>query len=450
MIPRTLVPFDAKPPAADPAAAGRRRPSTLDERTLIPPALPVVPLDGRTSIPASLPLDSIAARVIVPRDVKWELVAREDTVWAPLLPTEMDARVTVPRDARPPEVLGPGPLLPSVLVDPDIVTTGELHLMGTEKQESSARWNLVTRFSSGLLHALVILAVLFQPKLFPERSARREDMEIARQQLSYIFLPPDARNPAKVTHSNEPRSEKLRIDPRILRKLAPPEAPPQPLPGPPEPERVVRELPNAPTPKPNVAPQPDLSAPAPKTDFSRPTARLEPPDQPQPNRGLILPKVSAGRAIEDSVHGVAKSQGSAPVVSGGQLPGGGGAGGGRGGGTAYGALELLTPTEGVDFTNYLARVYASVKQSWYAVMPQSVFLGDKGVVVLQFKIMRDGGVPAGEPELLRGSGKGPLDHAAFSSVRASNPFQPLPSAFSGPYIELRFTYLYNVPIEYVK
>ena len=41
-----------------------------------------------------------------------------------------------------------------------------------------------------------------------------------------------------------------------------------------------------------------------------------------------------------------------------------------------GALQMLTPTEGVDFTDYLARVLASVKRNWYAVMPESARLGD--------------------------------------------------------------------------
>ena len=43
--------------------------------------------------------------------------------------------------------------------------------------------------------------------------------------------------------------------------------------------------------------------------------------------------------------------------------------------------------------------------------------------------------------------KTPLDRAAISSIRASNPFEPLPSAFTGPYIELRAIYLYNLPPE---
>jgi hypothetical protein len=33
-----------------------------------------------------------------------------------------------------------------------------------------------------------------------------------------------------------------------------------------------------------------------------------------------------------------------------------------------------------------------------------------------------------------------------SSIQAPNPFPPLPAQFKGPYIELRFTYYYNLPI----
>jgi TonB family protein len=107
---------------------------------------------------------------------------------------------------------------------------------------------------------------------------------------------------------------------------------------------------------------------------------------------------------------------------------------------------MLTPTEGVDFSTYLSRVLASVKRNWYAVMPESALLGDRGRVVLQFRIMRNGVVPEAEPSMVGSSGKDPLDRAAVSSIRASTPFEPLPSAFSGPYIELRFIFLYNLPL----
>jgi TonB family protein len=107
---------------------------------------------------------------------------------------------------------------------------------------------------------------------------------------------------------------------------------------------------------------------------------------------------------------------------------------------------MLTPTEGVDFSNYLARVIASVKRNWYSIMPESARRGDRGRVILQFRIMRTGLVPDAEPQLMGPSGKEPLDRAALSSIRASSPFEPLPPAFSGPYIELRFIFLYNMPL----
>ena len=95
----------------------------------------------------------------------------------------------------------------------------------------------------------------------------------------------------------------------------------------------------------------------------------------------------------------------------------------------------------------MVRVIAAVRRNWYAVMPESAMLGDRGRVALQFRIMKDGNVPAGEPVRLIGSGKEPLDRAAVSAIRSSNPFESLPQAFSGPYIELRFYFLYNLPIE---
>ena len=92
------------------------------------------------------------------------------------------------------------------------------------------------------------------------------------------------------------------------------------------------------------------------------------------------------------------------------------------------------------------RVLASVKRNWYAVMPESARLGDRGKVVLQFRIMKNGVVPEAEPAMVGSSGKDPLDRAAVSSIRASTPFEPLPPAFSGPFIELRFIFLYNLPL----
>ncbi len=167
----------------------------------------------------------------------------------------------------------------------------------------------------------------------------------------------------------------------------------------------------------------------------------------------MLPRFSPGKAVQDSLHAALKDGGTTSAqfegpVSRSPGPGGVGSGGGSGGGQGGlgGNLEMLTPTEGVDFTNYLARVLASIKRNWYAVMPESVYLGDRGRVALEFEIMQNGVVPEAEPVMVAPSGKEPLDRAAISSIRASTPFEPLPSAFNGPSIKLRITYLYNIPL----
>jgi outer membrane biosynthesis protein TonB len=444
MIPRLLVPFDARPPAAD-APTTRRRPSTLDARTLVPAMLPIVPLDGQSKIPSSLPLESIAARTVVPRGIRREDFAVEEPSTLPLQPTDMDERVTVPQGASPAEIIAPSEnILPAEIVEPDIFMTGEVNLLTRERTEERAKSDVARNISSVVFHILLILAIIVEPKVFPPRQKTQADLDLARRQMT-LLLPPGAFETPRPTPRRQPPVEAMKVDPRILRKVAPPV--PQPTPPPPkEPERVVKELPSAPVPKPNLVPTPDTTAP--KTDTPKPPLKLETPEeQPKPN-SLLLPKSSPGRSLQDSIRDSAKMNSPRPIGGGGQIPTRPVPGGGGGRGSAAAGIEMLTPTEGVDFNDYLARVYQSVKRNWFAVMPASVELGDKGVVSLQFRIMKDGGVPDGEPVKVFGSGKEPLDRAAISSIRASNPFEPLPPAFSGPYIELRFTYYYNLQPDY--
>ena len=102
MIPRILVPEGARL-SADAANSTRRRPTNLDERTLVPSTLPLVPLDGKTSIPSNLPLEAIATRMVVPRDINVELVQKPEESTLPPQPTEMDERITIPMGVAPPE-----------------------------------------------------------------------------------------------------------------------------------------------------------------------------------------------------------------------------------------------------------------------------------------------------------------------------------------------------------
>jgi hypothetical protein len=441
MISRILVPVDAHLSAAADTTTQRRRPTTMDERTLVPAMMPIVPLDGHSTIPTNLPLESIATRVVVPRDVNREAYNVKEDHSTPLQPTDMDSRIAVPQGAAPPAEMEPFQSLPTELVDPDVFMTGEVHLIAPGQKED--KWQVITRISSIGFHIILLLAIIFQSKLFPPHGPTPEEMELARRQMT-VLLPPGALEALKPTTRPGPPAPRVRVDPRVLREVAPPILP-APAPAP-QPEHPVKELPSAPVPKQNaVQPTPQTDAPTAKA----PLKLDDVPDTPKPQHGLVLPReTSPSQSIQDSIKGLGRSSGPRPIVGGGQIPGGGAGGGGGGHGTAYGGIEMLTPDQGVDFSNYLNRVYVTVKRNWFAVMPGSVELGEKGIVVLTFKIMRDGSVPSPEPVIQSNSGKEPLDRAAYSSVRASNPFEPLPPQFSGPYIELRYTYLYNIPLEF--
>ncbi len=444
MISRILVPIDARPSAAMDTPTQRRRPTTMDERTLVPAMLPIVQLNGNSTIPTNLPLESIAPRVVVPRDVNREAYSIQEDHSTPVQPTEMDERIVLPAGAAPPEMSEHPLHVPEDLVDPDIFSTGEVQLIVPEQREEKAKWQVVTRLSSIAFHILLFIGLLFQSKLFPPHEPTQDEMELARRQMT-VLLPPGALESLKPSTPSRPVQPvpKVHVDPRVLRRVAPPIVP---TPAP-QPERPVRELPNAPVPKqnvPQVAPQTQTDAPVAKAPL-----KLETPEAPQPHPGLVLPRqTSPNQNIQDILKGTRPS-GPRAIAGGGQLPGSGGRGGGGSGGTAYGGMEMLTDPQGVDFQSYLQRVYVTVKRNWFAVMPASVELGEKGIVVLTFRIMRDGSVPSNEPEIQAYSGKEPLDRAAYSSVRASNPFEPLPPQFKGPYIELRYRYYYNIlPEEY--
>ena len=450
MIPRILVPLDARPPAAGFDVSTRRRPTTLDQRALVPDMLPIVVLDGRSAIPTNLPLESIATRVVVPRDLHPEAYGIRENNSLPLQPTEMDERVTVPQGSALPLEIKPLAHLSEELVELDVFMTGEVQLMPVARAEKRSAEEWIRLISSIALHALLILALLVGPKIFPAHVPTAAEEEIARRQVTIMFPFRDT-GPSAPSHPLPP-SERVRVDPRVLRKVAPPA--PEPTPAP-QPERSIRELPSAPVPQPNaVQPMPQPSAPTPKTEMPKPQLKLEAPDTPQPQKGLVLPKQTTRGAIEDSLRAATKNGNAGgragavvgPMPKSRGTPGVPGSGA-PGGGSFGNGYEILTPTEGVDFSDYMNRLLASVRRNWYAVMPESAQLGDQGRVLLQFRIMRDGSVRAEDPNQLLSSGKEPLDRAAISAIRSSNPFQPLPPAFSGPYIDLRIMFLYNLPIE---
>ena len=451
MIGRTLIPPDAKPLSISAPVsangAGHRRTSELDARTLVPVDLPVKPLETKTNIPAYMPLDVLASRQLIARDMPVKELDVTRTL-SPYMPLDVVAQpMAVPKDAKPLE-LSANPVGYSAayadVLDRDVLTTGEVNFLAEPPAALRDEKKWVLRGASALLHAAAFLMIILISQMMPAHRVTDAEIEQAARSLGDLYLPHDMPRFKAAPPGPPLQTPKVKIDPKFLKQIAPPRAMPAPV----RPQETAPEAPK------DVAPAPSSSAPiappeAPKVETPKPLIQVPPASIAQPKSGLQLPSYSTGSIRNDDNAPAIRSGSSGTVKAfGGMLPGaGGGYGrGGGGGGQGYGAVQMLTPDEGVDFSSYLDRVVASVKRNWYAIMPVSAEMGEKGRVVLQFRIFRDGTVQSPEPYLIGSSGKEPLDRAASSSIHASSPFEPLPSAFSGPYIELRFIFLYNLPL----
>jgi len=460
MIPRTLVPTDVRPFTDDGAKQPPRRLTTyMDDRTVVPSDLSdAPPLTGKTSIPEHLPLDVLIERSLVPRGmgVKPFHQFLPPSEFAPL--AILDRRVVVPAYVEPPEQreidkFDQPPQMTAQLreiVSPDIFNTGEANLLVEPEDRRDAKWDAITRVISVAAHIAFIIFLIFLPKIFPTHVPTREETEIASKELGVVYLPPDEGEVSR--RPSPPPGPVVKINPKTLSKVAPPRPEEHRVEAPPvASERPPLDLPAAPTPKANTSPTPNTAPVQPPPPEPSKLLPVLPPAKPG-HLNLGIPDASPGKAMQEDMQdairhapsgGTYSSEGR---VSGGRGSGGGHGGRGGGGAQAGNGVTILTPTEGVDFQSYINRLLAKLKQNWVAVMPESFYLGDKGIVAISFRINRDGSFPGESLSIDRTSGKEPLDMAAASAIRATSPFEPLPPAFKGPFIDLRIGFYYNIPI----
>lgn len=440
MIPRTLVPVKVRPLNKDEAQKPPQRVTTdMDSRTVVPSRLShAPPLSGKSSIPAHLPLGVLVTRTLVPRGMEVKPLEKIEQVST--FPVDiLDSRIVVPADIKPltPEEaleVEHAPELTAELrevVEPDIFITGDANLLMEQKEKRDPRWDAMTRVLSVLVHVAVIAFLIFSPKIFRGHVPTQADIDLAKRQLQWIYTPPEL--PATPPSP----APKIQITPKTLSKVAPPIVePPAPAPAP----QSAPELPEAPAPRSSVAQAAPAQPPAPAP------SHLEALQSPvTPGRlHLGLSQMSPGREIQDQLQdAIRRGRTQGGIYGGGPVaPGAGGPGMAQG-------YQILSDTQGVDFSSYIQRLLATLRRNWYAVMPESAQMGDRGIVFTTFQINPDGSVPSPDPLLERSSGKDPLDNAAMSAIHASNPFEPLPSAFHGPYLRLRIIFIYNIPPDQV-
>jgi TonB family protein len=285
---------------------------------------------------------------------------------------------------------------------------------------------------------LIILIVNFErlEKWFPWMHSV---VAIARpvssgRDLTYLDLPPDLQKaPHKSSNiiSDKDRVATTRHPNLDLKELHKALAPPAGSPG-------------------LSAPASPQQAPAPAVAQNQPLHQQQ-TQQTNPQVAQLQPSVkpniadefskysgsmSAGSAVQQAARAAAAGRaGSGTVGDGGDFGLGTGARGRQ-----LGNLEILSDTQGVDFGPYLARVLHDVKMNWYSLIPESAQM-KHGNLAIEFAITKDGKIA--DMHLAASSGDIPLDRAAWGGIVASNPFPPLPTDFTGPYLALRFRFFYN-------
>ncbi len=310
---------------------------------------------------------------------------------------------------------------------------------------------------SVILHLLVFWWILYGPKLkFLQQATVVNPMQATPQQKKeqvYLTMPPDlVKKKPKPTNiisdqnhvaqtRNPTQDQKTLQELQAMRRAGRPSPPPQ------QPRKAQPQQQPAPQP---VQPQQQAHATQPAPPHHRPEQAL--PSAPsatasadakekaaqraskQQTQATNQPQMSVGDMIRQAERRAARSNGengdngeNAPVAHPGMQAG----------------VEVLSDTMGVDFGPYLRQVIQATQSSWDLLIPEAARppLLKKGKVAIQFIITPDGSIK--QMQLVLPSGDVSLDRAAWGGITGAGPFPPLPKKFKGPYLALRFYFLYN-------
>jgi TonB family protein len=240
-----------------------------------------------------------------------------------------------------------------------------------------------------------------------------------RKDLSYLDLPPDALRETRPKVPPKPLTRPL-IDKKTLEDMNR-EAPPKPQPPAPQPQTQDQPKPQQPSQPIPPSPQAQVEAPRPSPVPARPNfavAAQNPADQLRQD-------------MQGAMHNHGQPGYDAPSGGLSMHPGAG-----------TGGVQVLSDTQGVDFSNWLQRWHYITQQTWDPLIPDEVNppILKQGIVAIRFKVLPNGQVT--DMQLDGRSGDTGLDRAAWGAITGSS-YPNLPREFHGPYLELRAYFLYN-------
>lgn len=307
----------------------------------------------------------------------------------------------------------------------------------TQLQDDLARSRLREAFWISLVfHLVLLIAAYTSPRWMPKPApVLISATDMHDKELTFLEMPSDKQRVTKTPNTNiisdknrSAMSRRPSIDNRALQELRSSRV------APPAPQQQQQAM-QQPTPQQNGTPQQQQQPMAANTNPN--ALQLQQMQQAQPKKNPFAIQGSPGSAIQQAVRA-----GNRGLDSGGGVPG---FGAGVGGSKVFGNAEILSDTMGVDFDPYMKRVVNDVRMNWYSLIPESAmppFL-KKGNVMIEFVILPDGSISGMNVVQGFSSGDVSLDRAAWGGITKSNPFQPLPKEFKGPYLRLRFRFYYN-------
>jgi outer membrane biosynthesis protein TonB len=279
-----------------------------------------------------------------------------------------------------------------------------------------------------LFHILLLSAVTWIPKYILKVPAVTDPFDAIKQRkdLAYLDLPPDALRQIQPKSAPKPLREKPQVDKKTLDELNK-ENPPTPAPAPPPPPEQQANVEPKPQPAPPIPPNPQSQSPV---DAPRPSA--------VPRQAFSMNSQNPEDQLRDAARNAMRSQGTQNYgAASGAMPMHPGAG--------TGGVQVLSDTQGVDFSSWLARWHYVTEQTWDPLIPDEVNppILKAGEVAIRFKVLPNGRLMDGSVVLEGRSGDVALDRAAWGALVGSS-YPPLPKEFHGPYLELRAYFLYNM------
>lgn len=308
-----------------------------------------------------------------------------------------------------------------------------IHLLDSLDDETARARFRESIYISVIICMAVAWFLLYGPRILFHQPQYKDPflaLKDREKNLTYLETPTPRTAPKLPTRSMPDKNtlQQLRQQPRTT-PTAPQQAQQQPAPQPQQAEQQPAPQEQAHNAAPPVQ-SPALPLPAAPKPAPAPLV-----DAPSANPRIAQNSPSAHDSMNDllrgSRSGPSGNYGAAPSAS----------------GPVQAGAQILSDTQGVDFSAYLRRVVADTKRNWEPLIPEEVQppLMKKGIVGIRFSILPGGQI--GAMTLETPSGDVALDKAAWFAITSEGSFPPLPHEFHGPQLELRFGFFYNTPVQ---